>query len=105
MRTSLCQPRRGLENLDKSSKTRENRHGATLTLRTYRAAAAHREATTATHTPRRPRKLAVNRRLQAYVHAQLAQRWSPEPMAKRLRTEAPEDATMRVSHETSSTIL
>jgi IS30 family transposase len=39
------------------------------------------------------------------VHAQLAQRWSPEPMAKRLRTEAPEDATMRVSHETSSTIL
>ena len=80
-------------------------HRATLTPRTYRAAAAHREATTATHTPRRPRKLAVNRRLQAYVHAQLAQRWSPEPMAKRLRTEAPEDATMRVSHETNSTIL
>jgi len=80
-------------------------HRATLTPRTYRAAAAHREVTTATHTPRRPRKLAINRRLQAYVHAQLAQRWSPEPMAKRLRTEAPEDATMRVSHETSSTIL
>jgi len=87
-----------------STMTREL-HRAGMTARTYRAAAAHRAAATATHTPRGPRKLVVNGRLTAYVHRRLAQRWSPEQIAKWLRTEYPEDATMRVSHETSSTAL
>ncbi len=80
-------------------------HRATLTPRTYRAAAASQWASAARCTPRRPRKLAVNRRLQAYVHAQLAQRWSPEQIAKRLASEYPDDPTMRVSHETIYTYL
>lgn len=49
-------------------------HRATLTPRTYRAAAASHWASVASHTPRRPRQLVVNGRLRAYVHTQLAQR-------------------------------
>jgi IS30 family transposase len=62
-------------------------------------------ATQRAQPPRRPRKLVVNRRLQAYVQAQLAQRGSPEQIAKRLASEYPEDPTMRVSHETIYTYL
>lgn len=87
-----------------STISRELRRGG-LTPRTYRAAAAHRQATAASRTPRRPRKLAVSRRLQAYVESRLAQRWSPEQIATRLKAEYPDNATMRVSHETIYTYL
>ena len=53
----------------------------------------------------RARKLVTNPSLQAYVHAQLAQRWSPKQIAKRVVTAYPDDATMRVSHETIYTYL
>ena len=39
-------------------------------------------------------------RLQADVHAKLTLRWSPEQITKWLVTAYPDDATMRVSHET-----
>ena len=78
---------------------------AGLTLTTYRAAMAHRAAAAVTHRPRRHRKLVVNAQLQAYVHAKLARRWSPEQIAKWLVTEYPDDATMRISHETIYTAL
>jgi len=48
----------------------------------------------------RPRKLVTHPPLQAYVHTGLAQRWSPEQMATRLKAAYPDDPTMRVSHET-----
>jgi IS30 family transposase len=73
--------------------------------RRYRAAAAHVEAAAAAQVLRRPRKLAVNERLRRYVYQRLAQRWSPEQIAKWLVTEYPDDATMRVSHETIYTHL
>lgn len=51
------------------------------------------------------RKLLTHARLQAAVHARLAQRWSPEQIAQWLVTEYPADATMRISHETIYTYL
>jgi IS30 family transposase len=53
----------------------------------------------------RPRKLLTHPSLQAYVHAQLKQRWSPEQMATRLKAAYPDDPTMRVSHETIYTYV
>jgi len=92
-----------------STISRELRRTGKRRLRTrrrrYRAAAAHGEATAAAQAPRRPRKLVVNARLQAAVHARLAQRWSPEQIARWLLTEYPDDATMRISHETIYTYL
>jgi len=62
-------------------------------------------ATQRAQQPRRPRKLIRNGRLRAYVQTQLAQRWSPEQIAKRLIEAYPDDPTMRVSHETIYTYL
>ena len=75
------------------------------TRSTYRATRGQHVATQQAQRPRRPRKLIANRRLQAAVHAHLAQRWSPEQIAKWLVTEYPDDATMRISHETIYTYL
>jgi IS30 family transposase len=66
---------------------------------------AHGDAVAAAQAPRRPRRLVVHAHLQAAVHARLAQRWSPEQIARWLATEYPDDATMRVSHETIYTYL
>ncbi len=44
--------------------------------------------------------LGANPRLAAYVIAQLEKLWSPEQIARRLIEEFPDDAEMRVSHET-----
>ena len=73
--------------------------------RRYRAGPAHRVATQAGSQRRWRRKLLTHAPLQAYVHARLAQRWSPEQIAQWLVTEYPDDATMRVSHETIYTYL
>ena len=77
-------------------------HRAERTRSTYRAT---RGQCVAQRHAQRPRKLVTNPRLQAYVHAQLAQRWSPEQIATRLAAAYPGDATMRVSHETIYTYL
>ena len=92
-----------------STISRELRRTGKRRLRTrrrrYRAAAAQGHATAVAQAPRRPRKLVVHGRLQAFVYARLAQRWSPEQIARWLCTEYPDDATMRVSHETIYTYL
>src|SRR3989338_2558711 len=77
-------------------------HRAERTRSTYRAT---RGQHVARRSAQRPRKLVTNTRLQTYVHAQLAQRWSPEQIATRLPAEYPDDPTMRVSHETIYTYL
>jgi transposase, IS30 family len=78
---------------------------AERTRSTYRATRGQHMATQRARQPRRPRKLIVHGRLRAYVHTQLAQRWSPEQIAKRLLEAYPDDPTMRVSHETIYTYL
>ena len=75
---------------------------AERTRSTYRAT---RGQHVARRHAQRTRKLVTHPRLQAYVHAQLAQRWSPEQVATRLQTAAPDDPTMRVSHETIYTYV
>ena len=71
----------------------------------YRATTAHQVAATAVQRSRHPRKLVVAARLQAAVQAKRRVRWSPEQIAKWLVIEYPDDATMRVSHETIYTYL
>ncbi len=70
---------------------------AERTRSTYRAT---RGQHVARRHAQRPRQLVTHPRLQAAVHAQVTERWSPEPRATRLRTAYPDDATMRISHET-----
>lgn len=48
----------------------------------------------------KPGKLAVNERLHDEVQARLLDKDSPEQIARRLRLDFPDDAEMRVSHET-----
>jgi len=66
---------------------------------TYRPVSAHRRALKAARRPQ-TMKLEVNSRLAAYVVAHLERLWSPEQIKQRLISEFPDDAEMRVSHET-----
>ena len=79
------------------------RHHASLL--TYRAVTAHQRAQRWAHRPRKPRKLAVHRRLRRAVLTLLAQRWSPEQIAHGLPQRYPDEPTMRVSHEAIYTYL
>ena len=65
----------------------------------YRAARADARAL---ERARRPKlaKLARSPRLRAEVERRLGERWSPQQIAARLRVDFPDDAEMRVSHET-----
>jgi len=67
--------------------------------RAYRALTADRAAR---HRARRPKvaKLAACPRLRMVVETQLAQFWSPEEISAWLARAYPDDAEMRVSHET-----
>lgn len=65
----------------------------------YRPLAAHRRALKAARRPQVP-VLDANPRLAVYVIEQLEKLWSPEQIARRLIEEFPDDAEMRVSHET-----
>src|SRR5262249_26585870 len=64
----------------------------------YRAWRAHQRAREQARRPKTP-KLA-RRRLAAQVTTWLAEWWSPQQIARRLRIEFPGDPMMRVSHET-----
>jgi len=72
---------------------------------TYRAAPAHQRAQRWAHHPRKPRKLAVQPRLRTAVFTLLAQRWSPEQIARGLPQRYPHELTMRISHEAIYTYL
>lgn len=72
---------------------------------TYRAVTAHHRAQRWLHQPRKPRKLAVQPRLRAAVFRLLAQRWSPEQIARGLPQRYPHELTMRISHEAIYTYL
>jgi IS30 family transposase len=65
----------------------------------YRPVASHRAAMRATARPH-CRKLDANPRLWAWVVARLRLEWSPQQIVRRLVEEFPDDAEMRVSHET-----
>src|SRR4051794_31125211 len=70
----------------------------------YRAVHADRLAEARTRRPK-PARLAVDDGLRAAVEQRLAQRWSPQQIARRLREDHPDDPAMRVSHETIYTSL
>jgi transposase, IS30 family len=65
----------------------------------YRAAGADARALERARRPK-PAKLASSPRLRAEVERGLRERWSPQQIAARLRLDFPDDAEMRVSHET-----
>jgi len=72
---------------------------------TYRAVRAHQRAQRWAHHPRKPRKLAVQPRLRTAVVSLLAQRWSPEQIARGLPQRYPDEPTMRISPEAIYTYL
>jgi len=65
----------------------------------YRPSAAERRRAQRARRPR-PGKLASGRRLLEAVEQGLAERWSPEQISARLKRMYPDDAQMRISHET-----
>ena len=65
----------------------------------YRAWRAHRRAQQRARRPK-PTKLGSSPTLRAEVSGWLAEWWSPEEIARRLRLEHPDDPMMWVSHET-----
>jgi transposase, IS30 family len=67
--------------------------------RRYRPLAAERRAAARASRPKL-RKLAACPRLLAEVEAGLARCWSPQQISARLKLEYPDDAEMRISHET-----
>ncbi len=72
---------------------------------TYRAVRAHQRAQRWAHQPRQPRTLAGQPRLRTAVFRLLAQRWSPEQIARGLPQRYPDAPTMRISHEAIYTYL
>jgi transposase, IS30 family len=66
----------------------------------YRAAESQRRAVRFALKPRRQRKLETNQPLRKFVFKQLDELWSPEQIAKSLKTLYPLDMTMRVCPET-----
>jgi len=83
---------------DPSTISRELLRGRT-NRRGYRPSVAQHKANAARRGPRSA-KLAVNDRLRDEVQRRLRRGESPEQIAGRLRTDFPDDAEMRVSHET-----
>ncbi len=82
---------------DKSTVCREvNRNGG---REAYRPVEAHNRAFLRARRPK-PTKLGLNPKLCKRVVVDLEKLWSPQQINRRLRTEFPDDETMRVSHET-----
>lgn len=65
----------------------------------YRPVEAHQQAWMSARRPK-PTKLGENSRLCQRVITDLERLWSPQQISRRLKTEFPNDETMRVSHET-----
>jgi len=67
--------------------------------RHYRALSAQRAALARSRRPK-PTKLSRCPRLRREVESRLLERWSPQQISARLRTDHPSDQEMRISHET-----
>jgi IS30 family transposase len=85
-----------------STVSREGRRNSGV--KGYRAVEADRLAEARTRRPKQAR-LAADDRLRAHVEQRLAQRWSPQRIARRSREDHPDDPAMRISHETIYTSL
>jgi IS30 family transposase len=83
---------------DPATISRELARGSTV-WRGYRASVGQHQANSSRRGPRQA-KLAVNERLRVEVQNRLKRRESPEQIAGRLKIDFPDDAEMRVSHET-----
>lgn len=73
--------------------------------RCYRAARADQKAKDVRHRQKQLKKLESNERLRNYVLEKLRLKWSPEEIAKRLKTDYATDTTMQASYETIYTYL
>lgn len=76
-----------------------NWHGGWETKPRYRATGAQARTQGRARRPK-PGKLALNEKLRDEVQTRLDDEHSPEQIARRLRLDFPDDAEMRVSHET-----
>ena len=92
------------EQLGRSTSTVSREVHRNSTATGYRAVRADRIAQARTKRSRPP-KLALLPELRAVVESQLALRWSPQQISRRLRLDYPDDPAMRVSHETIYTSL
>jgi transposase, IS30 family len=73
--------------------------------RCYRAARADQKARNTRHRQKQLKKLEKNTLLKDYVLEKLRLKWSPEEIAKRLKTDYATDMTMQASYETIYTYL
>lgn len=80
-------------------------HRNRATSLSYRAISAHKRAYRLAHKRRKPIKLDFHPQLKNRVFKLLAQRWSPQQIAKDLDQCYPNDPTMQISHETLYTYL
>ena len=65
----------------------------------YRAFKAHQYAKRMRHITRKQPKININQRLRSFVFEYLANCWTPEQIANRLKFMYPDDMNMRISHE------
>lgn len=73
--------------------------------RCYRAARADQKALDTRHRQKQLKKIDKNNLLKDYVLEKLRLKWSPEEIAKRLKTDYATDMTMQASYETIYTYL
>ena len=66
----------------------------------YRAEKAQTRANENKKKGRSPRKLDTDQKLRNYVYEKLRLEWSPEEIANRIKTDYPQNKSMRISHET-----
>jgi hypothetical protein len=94
--SSLCEIASRLDRATSTVSREVSRHGG---LPVYRAHEADDQAWDSALRPKRC-LLAVNRKLRNIVASKLILDWSPEQISGWLKTEYPDDESVRVSHET-----
>lgn len=67
--------------------------------RSYSAVKAQKRAELNNKKCGRKKKMEINQELKNYVYEKLRQEWSPEEIANRIKTDYPQNKTMRISHE------
>ena len=89
---------------DKSTVSREVSR-AEMSRNTYRAHKAHWHYLKQKKKQGRKRKIDQNPPLKDFIHKHLEKRWSPDQIARKLKSLYPENMSMRVSHETIYTYV